>query len=345
MSQTLLAVLAENTPHPTIDVLTPAWGVDLVGRMPQVRRAIPLTAGHGQLALRARWRLARSLRRDSYDQAIVLKRTLKSALVPWLAGIPRRTGVLGESRFGLINDVRTVTDAQVPLNHARYVAVGQETSEPVRQSGLPMPSLTVDEANRESLIRRLDLGESVSSVGLAPGAAYGPAKRWPLEHWIGLARGLVAGGRGVWVFGSAAEAAVGDRIREAVGPTVINLAGRTTLTDVVDLASACGRFVSNDSGLMHLAAASGTHVVALFGSTSPLNTPPLSDRTTVLWRRLDCSPCFARVCPLGHLDCLTGISPQDVLAACRIGLESGEEVDSMSRTQEPPEATDLRGPE
>ncbi len=316
MCQTLLAVLADHRPGAIIDVLVPDWGVPLVQRMPQVRRAIALDVDRGTLALGRRLRLARRLGERKYDQAIVVKRTFKSALVPWFSRIPRRTGVRGEARFGLINDVRGVSEDTHVLNHARYAALGLEPGETIRDDALPRPSLRIDLDNRARLLARLDLDPDASPVGFAPGAAYGPAKRWPVEHWSTLARDLIREGRQVWVFGSGSEAETGEEIRRAAGPGVRNLAGRTDLVDVVDLASASRMFVSNDSGLMHLAAATSARVVALFGSTSPLNTPPLGAHTTVVWRGLDCSPCFARECPLGHLDCLTGISPREVLALC-----------------------------
>lgn len=315
MCQTLLKVLAARHPAATLDVLVPPWGVALAGRMPEVSRAVALPVKHGELALGVRWRIARALRAAAYDQAIVVKRTFKSALIPWLAAIPRRTGVRGEARYGLINDVRRPPSDAIPLNHARYAALALEPGRALDADTLPAPALRVDRGNRARLLERLDLDPGKGPVGFAPGAAYGPAKRWPETHWIRLGRSVVDGGRALWIFGSEAEADQAERIRKAVGGGAWNLAGRTRLEDVVDLASCCTRFVSNDSGLMHLAAAAGTHVVALFGSTSPRRTPPLGQRRTILWRGLSCSPCFARECPLGHLDCLTGISPEEVRGA------------------------------
>lgn len=315
MCQTLLKVLAARRPRPALDVLAPDWGVSLVERMPEVRRTLSLAVGHGQLGLGRRWRAAKELRGRGYDQAIVIQRSFKAGLVPWMAGVPRRTGVRGEARYGLINDARAVTADTHALNHARYAALGLEPGETIDDGRLPEPSLHVNEANLHRLIDRLGLDAGIRPVGLAPGAAYGPAKRWPETYWVRLAESLVRSGRGVWVFGSEAERAVGERIREAAPSGVWNLAGRTRLVDAVDLMSACREVVSNDSGLMHLAAAAGAHVVALFGSTSPSSTPPLTRRRTLLWRGLECSPCFARECPLGHLACLTGISPEAVLEA------------------------------
>jgi len=299
--------------------------------MPEVGRVVPLAVGHGELRIAERWRLARALRREAYTQAIVVKRTLKSALVPMFAGVPRRTGELGEARYGLINDVRETRSEDVPLNHHRYALLGVDKGESLDAEALPAPELRVDMANQKAVLARTGLDTGSGSVGFAPGAAYGPAKRWPDDHWVKLARAVVARGRSVWIFGSAAERALGDAIATQAGMGVHNLAGQTSLPDVVDLASLCEAFVSNDSGLMHVAAAAGAYVVALFGSTDPRNTPPLALRRTILWRRLDCSPCFARKCPLGHLDCLEGISPAQVLQACLVdAVEGGSAEGSQS---------------
>jgi heptosyltransferase-2 len=320
MAQTLFRVLALRHAGAEIDVIAPDWSRPLLERMPEVHRAIVLPAGPGQLALGARWRIGRSLRARKYDWAIVVKRTFKSALIPAIAGIPRRTGTLGEARWGLLNDLRKAEAGTYPLNHRRYVALALDEGEELGDAELPHPALQVDAANRHRVVARLGLDLETAPVGLAPGARYGPAKHWPETHWIDLCKALVEMGRPVWIFGADEERAVGERIERAVGPGVTNLAGRTSLVDAVDLASLCGCVVSNDSGLMHLAAAAGAHTVALFGSTSPRNTPPLTDRRTILWRELSCSPCFARECPLGHHDCLEGIMPATVVDACVAAL-------------------------
>ncbi len=320
MAQTLFRVLALRHPKAEIDVIAPDWSRPLLERMPEVNQALVLPAGHGQLALGARWRIGRALRARKYDWAIVVKRTFKSALIPAIARIPRRTGTLGEARFGLLNDLRKVEAETHPLNHRRYVALALNEGEELADAVLPPPALRVDPANRNRLVARLGLDPEAAPVGLAPGAKYGPAKRWPETYWIELSKALVEMGRPVWIFGADDERGAGERIEQAVGPGVTNLAGSTSLVDAVDLASLCGCVVSNDSGLMHLAAAAGTHTVALFGSTSPRNTPPLTDRRTILWRELSCSPCFARECPLGHYDCLQGIRPATVLDACVAAL-------------------------
>jgi heptosyltransferase-2 len=317
MAQSLFKLLKANDPGMALDVVGPAWSVPLVGRMPEVRRGLPLPVGHGELALGARRRLGLALRAEGYARAIVLPRSFKSALVPWFAGIPVRTGFAAELRGLLLNDARRLDRRALDQTVKRFLALGVPRGAPVPR--VPEPALRVDEGNRSALLARLGLGAR-PAVALMPGAAYGPAKQWPIDHFTALALGLAAEGLEVWILGSAAEQPLGEQIRAGSAGSagsVHNLCGRTTLEDTVDLLSATTAAVTNDSGLMHVAAAAGTAVVALYGSSSPAFTPPLTGRKTVIYLGLGCSPCFRRECPLGHLNCLNQISPASVLTAMR----------------------------
>lgn len=298
-----------------IDVVGPPWSVPLVSRMPEVRRGIPLAAGHGELAVGARRALGRSLRGQGYDRAIVLPRSFKSALVPWFAGIPVRTGFAAELRGLVLNDVRRLDRQVLDQTVRRFVALGVPAGVPVPVP--PMPALRVDEANRRLLLARLGLGQR-PAIALLPGAAYGPAKQWPIGSFTALARALVERDFEVWVLGSGGEQGLGEQICSGAGAHVFNICGRTSLEDTVDLLSATRAAVTNDSGLMHVAAAAGTEVIAIYGSSSPHFTPPLTSRKSILYLGLDCSPCFRRVCPLGHLNCLNHITPASVLAAMHL---------------------------
>ncbi len=312
MAQSLFRLLRAQEPGMVIDVVGPPWSVPLVGRMPEVRRGIPLAVAHGEFALGARQTVARSLRTQGYDRAIVLPRSFKSALLPWFAGIPVRTGFAAELRGLLLNDVRRLDRRILDQTVKRFLALGVPRGAPVP---LPTPpALCVDEANRRALLPRLGLGAR-PAIALMPGAAYGPAKQWPIGSFTALARLLTARSFEVWVLGSAGEQSLGQQIRTGAGAHVFNLCGQTSLEDAVDLLSATRAAVTNDSGLMHVAAAAGTHVVAIYGSSSPDFTPPLTPRRTILYLGLDCSPCFKRECPLGHLNCLRQISPASVQAA------------------------------
>jgi heptosyltransferase-2 len=280
--------------------------------MPEVREAIGMPLRHGELGLRTRWRVGRSLRSKRYDRSIVLPKSFKSALVPFFAGIPRRTGYLGEQRYGLINDVRPLDGKFDRPMVRRYLELAPANLHD-RPAATPHPALTVDPANRDRLVERLGLPLEAPVVGLVPGAEYGPAKAWPLASFAELAARLSRSGYSVWVFGSENEREAGDAILGAAGPTTRNLCGCTRLEDAVDLLSLTPTVVSNDTGLMHVAAAVGSGLVAIFGSSSPVYTPPLTDRAEVLYLDLDCSPCFERTCPLGHYRCLRDISVDAVI--------------------------------
>lgn len=312
MAQSLFMTLKQRDPAVDIDVLAPGWSLPILERMPEVRRGIAMPLGHGEFGLGRRWQLGRQLSREDYVQVIVLPGSLKSALVPFFAGIPRRTGFRGEMRYGLLNDMRHLDQRALPMTVQRFVALGlpADVALPPRT---PAPRLRADAANVERLRARLNLDAGRPSVCFMPGAEYGPAKQWPLHHYGELARLLVAQGHQVWVLGSGKDAAAGDEIAARAGAGVSNLCGKTQLADAVDLLDASVAAVSNDSGLMHVAAALDKPLVAIYGSSTPHHTPPLSERAQIVYLGLECSPCFKRTCPLGHLRCLSEIEPHRVL--------------------------------
>lgn len=317
MAQSLFMTLKLRWPDSRIDLLVPPWGAPLLTRMPEVSEVIELPLGHGQFKPLTRLKIGRRLARRRYDQAIVLPRSWKSALVPFAAGIPQRTGYRGEWRHGLLNDIRPLDKHLLTQTVQRFVALGLAPGA-AKPPYVPQPALQVDKRNQAMLIRRLGLELDVGrgAVALAPGAEYGPAKQWPPEYFRGLAKRLIADGKAVWVLGSPKERALGERICRGVSGPIRNLCGQTSLTDTVDLFALCRRLVTNDSGLMHVGAAAGTELVALYGSSSPGYTPPLSAHADVVYLRLHCSPCFQRVCPLGHNNCLRQISVDDVHQRC-----------------------------
>lgn len=322
LAQSLFKRLRRDIPGAAIDVVAPAWSSGLLARMPEVRRSIALDVAHGRIAWPARSAVGRALRSVGYSQAIVLPRSLKAALVPFIARIPKRTGFRGEWRYGLINDMREFDADRLNQTVKRFVALGISGQLP-EELETPAPKLCVDLGNRERLVERFGLDRELPAIGVMPGAEYGPAKRWPVERYIELTRRLVRRGYAVWVFGSARETALGRTIVDGVASSAVrDLCGATALVDVVDLLSLARVAVTNDSGLMHVAAAVGTHVVALFGSSTPDFTPPMTPRRAVLYLSLSCSPCFERSCPLEHLNCLRGISVADVESAVTAALAS-----------------------
>jgi lipopolysaccharide heptosyltransferase II len=319
LAQPLFARLLQKYPYARIDALAPGWTAPVLRRMPQIADVIDAPLGHGELKLGERWRLANALRARSYDQAIVLPNTLKSALIPLFAGIPVRTGFVGELRYGLLNRLHKLDGKALPLMAERYAKLAEDPGEAPRRPLLDV-RLRVDEANLAAAIARLGLSRAKPVVAFCPGAEYGPAKRWPARYFAGLARTLAARGRAVWLFGSNKDAEIGEEIVKSSEGAAANLCGKTDLASAIDLLSLAEVVVSNDSGLMHVAAAVGRPVVALYGSSSPEHTPPLSRTHRIVRTGIECSPCYARECPLGHFKCMIELAPERVIgevdAAC-----------------------------
>jgi heptosyltransferase-2 len=310
MAQALFKLLRSREPARPLDVLAPEWSLPIVARMPEIRAGIASETAHGEIGYATRRRIAAGIR-GHYGRAIVMPRSFKSALIPWLAKVPVRTGFRGESRFFLVNDVRPFDAAVLDQTVKRFVALGLEPGEALPDE-MPEPALRVSDENREQVLEKLGVSAEGRVIAMMPGAEYGPAKCWPLEYFTALAGRLADAGYAVWVLGSNKDADAGDVI--ARGSAAVNLCGRTSLEDVIDVLSACEQAVSNDSGLMHIAAAVGIHVHGIYGSSSPKFTPPLTKRRDIHEIELDCRPCFERECPLGHLRCLKDLSPDSIFA-------------------------------
>jgi heptosyltransferase-2 len=314
LAQPLFARLRQKYPGVLIDALAPGWTAPVLRRMPEIGEVLDAPFGHGELALVVRWRLGRTLQARAYDQAIVLPNTLKSALIPFFAGIPLRTGFVGELRYGLLNRAHRLDEKALPLMAERYSQLAEEPGAPPARP-LPEVKLRVDQANLAAALERLGLARGKPVVAFCPGAEYGPAKRWPARYFAELAAKLAARGRVVWLFGSGKDREIGDEIVRLSADAAVNLCGRTDLASAIDLLSLAEVVVSNDSGLMHVAAGVGRPVVALYGSSSPEHTPPLSKIARVVRTGIDCSPCYARECPLGHFKCMNELAPPRVLDA------------------------------
>ena len=310
MSEPLLAALHARGEQLAVAALP--WVAPVYRAMPEVGDVIELPFAHARLDLAKRWRMAAGLR-DRFDVVYVLPNSIKSALLPWLAGIPRRVGYLGEGRWALLNRRLPNPKGRPPMV-AFYGAL----------AGVPLPA----DAAPHLEFSDADLDAATRSAGVrpgdywafAPGAEYGPAKRWPAERYAELARSLHgSSGLPVLLLGSAGEAALCDEIAAAAPGACRVLAGKVSLLDAMKLIAAARGVVSNDSGLMHVAAAFGVPQAAVFGSTSPLHTPPLSPHARVVWLKdelqLDCMPCFDRTCRYGHTRCLTEVSASRVEAA------------------------------
>lgn len=315
MAQSLFISLRQQHPAATIDVLAPAWCAALLARMPEVNRALPLAIGHGEFGLGKRLALGRELCTAGYDQAIVLPNSFKSALIPLFARIPLRTGWRGEARGWLLNDCRRLDQSAYPLMVQRFAALAYPAGA-VPQQQPPVPRLTVDATVQQAVLQKLGLHQDKPVLALCPGAEYGPSKQWPEAHYAAVAAQYLLQGYQVWLLGSARDRDVGEGIRSAAATTGCrNLCGETTLGEAVDLLAAATAVVSNDSGLMHVAAALNRPLVVVYGSTSAGFTPPLADSVRILSLQLPCSPCFERQCPLGHLNCLKQLHPSRVTGA------------------------------
>lgn len=321
LSEPLIARLRAEEGAPEVDVLSPAWCAAVYARMRGVARVYESTIAHGGVDLPQRRSLARTLAERGHARAIVLPNSWKSALIPWLAGIRQRTGYVGEMRYGLVNDARRLDRRATSRLVDRYAALATPRGVAVPPASAPV--LVPDVANREAARAALKLDTDARIAILCPGAEFGPAKRWPPEHYAALAQRFVRDGCAVWIVGSPKDKSIAEAILSAAGESaqaMRNLAGRTDLGTAVDLVSLASVVVSNDSGLMHVAAAVGVPLVALFGSSSPVYTPPLSPRAQIARIDIECSPCFKRECPLGHFRCMRELAVETVYDLSRSAL-------------------------
>jgi heptosyltransferase-2 len=327
MAQPLFTLLKKLHPRIAIDAVAPTWVAPVLERMAEINEVHATDLAHGKLQPLRRWQLASDLRDNDYDAAYVLPNSLKSALIPWLAGIRLRIGYTGEHRYGLLN-VRHANprkDERGPMA-AHYAALAYAPGANLTelQARLPMPRLESDPNEASRVSARFHLDTRVPLLVFCPGAEYGSAKRWPPEHFAALARmvGQSFPYTQIIALGSMKDAPLAQAIAESA-PNVRNLCGQTSLGEACALIARASGVVSNDSGLMHVSAALRRPLVAVFGSSDPRHTPPLSDVAKVQWLHLECSPCFARECPLGHLRCLRELSAEQVFGDLR-GMLLGE---------------------
>lgn len=321
MAQPLLQQLRAAHPERAIDVLAPPSVAPVWRQMAEVDEVLETPFRHGALQLKERWKYARQLRRRGYADAYVLPNTLKFALIPWLAGIARRVGYKGESRYGLINVMHHDDLPPRPMV-AFYAALAQAPEVPL-VDGLPRPALQVDAAQIAAVCARTGLSLDRPLVAFAPGAEFGGAKRWPAEHFAALAQAILAADprTQIVLLGSPKDREVCDSVVANVANAATagasgsvpfpipagalhNLAGATSLAEAIALIARAAAIVSNDSGLLHIASALNRPVVALYGPTDPDHAPPFSDLAASISLRLDCAPCRQRECPLGHQNCM-----------------------------------------
>lgn len=315
MAQPLFHLLKQQNPNLLIDVLAPAWSRPVLSRIPEINRTLALPFRHRELRLWERFQLAKQLKHQGYTQAIILPRSYKAALIPFYARISKRTGWLGEHRWILINDMRHLDKKQFPLMVERFITLGFEKNTALPDP-LPRPTLQISQESIAKTAKKFQLTrENAPTLILCPGAEFGPAKRWPTAYFAEVAKEKLAEDWQVWLIGSSTDKPAAEEIQKATNNGCLDFMGETTLLEAIDFLSIADIIVCNDSGLMHIAAALNKPLVALFGSSDPSYTPPLTNNVKILSRELDCSPCFKRTCPFNHFKCLRDIEPQSVITA------------------------------
>jgi heptosyltransferase-2 len=317
LAQSLFKTLKANNPNCIIDVAAPAWTLPLLERMPEVSGKIALLFKHKQLAFFERIKFGKTLKNQGYTQAIILTNSFKSALLPWAAGIKQRTSYLGEMRYGLINDIRALDKTKLKKTVERFVNLGlaKDQNLPIT---IPNPAMLSNPANALATLNKLGLTKPETKVlGLCPGAEYGEAKRWPAQYYAEVANVAINKGWQVWLFGSDKDIPVTTTINQLTQNRCVDFGGKTKLGEAIDLMSLCDTIISNDSGLMHIAAALDKKLIAIYGSSDPHHTPPMHPDAVIEYLNLNCSPCFKRECPLGHLNCLKQLSPTAIIKSIK----------------------------
>lgn len=326
MVQSLFIALKRQNPNNIIDVVAPGWSAPVLARMPEVRQVIKVNLQHGKLQLAERYKVGKGLRGE-YDRAIILPRTFKSALIPYFAKIPKRVAYRGEMRYGIINDMRDLDTSLTYMAVEKYLQLGVDLENIKQAPRIHFPRLEVDKDKRQQAAKKLGIDESTPAVAFMPGAEFGPSKQWPGNYFGELAVKFKRLGYNVYVFGSPKDSPIGEEISQASNGDAVNLCGQTSLEEAIDLLSLMKVAITNDSGLMHIAAAVGRPVVAIYGSITPKYTPPLTDKKEIQYLGLDCSPCWKKQCPYGHYNCLNNIEVDKVYESAQRLLQ--EEVTAI----------------
>jgi lipopolysaccharide heptosyltransferase II len=312
MAQSLFIALKSDNPTVIIDVLALAWTKPLLDRMPEVNQAIAMPVSHGVFGWGMRKKIGIELRQNKYDQAIVLPNSWKSALIPWFANIPVRTGWRGEMRYGLLNDIRILDKLALPMMVQRYVSLAYPSSQAA--PSYPAP-LMVAKKHTSELVPALEKNQH--RLILCPGAEFGPAKQWPATSHAKVASQLLQQGWQIVILGSQADNSIANDITSKIDTppkeSIYNLCGKTELQDAIDLLATADNVISNDSGLMHITAALHTPLIAIYGPTSPSFTPPLADNAHIVQLDVDCGPCFQRTCPEHHHRCMRDINSEQII--------------------------------
>ena len=311
MAQTLFKLLHQQYSDVTIDVIAPPWPYDLLQRMPEVNSHYKIEVQRGKFSWQARRDIANAIKDQHYDWAITMPITWKSALNGYWSGAARRTGFLGEMRYGLLNDRRKLDANKLPFMVQRYVSLGLDPAANIPElNTMAKPQLSIDKSNAEKCLQKFKINPGERIVALMPGAEFGPAKRWPTMNYAQIAKDLVLANYQVLILGSPKDFATAAEIEQKSGVPLINLCAKTSLLDAVDILSCAQLAISNDSGLMHIAAAVNIPQIAIYRSSTPEFTPPLNDKATILQAEFN-NPSVDRI-KLKSLDGIAGFSDVSV---------------------------------
>ena len=285
MAQSLYKIIKGSNSENKIDVLAPQWSLGILNRMDEVENLICSPFGHGEVRIKDRIKFGRSLREKSYTQAIILTNSLKSSFVPFFSNIPRRTGWLGEMRFGFINDIRRVNKDKNKLMIEKFACLSGDALDK-QDYKIPLPSLRVDSLNLLKLSENFGFDEHNKTLTICPGAEFGPSKRWPANYFAEVIRDYLSKNWQVFILGSKNDIVISKTIEDQVPKNdrelLFNFTGLTKIEEAIDLLSVSDLVLTNDSGLMHIAAAVDVKLLALYGPTSPKFTPPLSKKAKII---------------------------------------------------------------
>jgi len=318
MTHSLVRHLRQLYPDAFIDIVAPEWCLPVALKMQEVRACLLLPYKHGRFSFRETREFATYIKSRDYDWCLLVPNSLKSAILPFLARVPKRTGWLGEMRYGLLNDCRALPQSQLPLQALRFASLAN-IREILSVDQLLRPVLTTDPVEVASVRETFGLVGGRPVIILCPGAEYGESKRWPSIHFATLAELLIEAGFQVWLMASAKEQSLGQDVTQRLSSAhvafCVNLAGKTSLAEAIALMKSASCVVANDSGMMHVASALSVPVVAIYGSTASSFAPPLTEKKAIFYLGLHCSPCLSRTCLRGDLKCLYDIRPQSVFSA------------------------------
>lgn len=325
MTLPAVAAVRKTLPDAAVAVLAKPWVAELYHICPDVDEVILFQSPGRHSGLAGKFRLAAELKERKFDAAILLQNAIEAAIIAHLAGIPVRAGYNSDGRgfllthsVGRTKEIRKVHQIDYYLEMVRALGFQSGGKDVRLQPGKDYEEIA------EDLLKAHAAAGNGPLVGIAPGATYGPAKMWFPDRFARVADRIVENfGARVLLFGSRGDQDVAESVRRYASRPLINIAGRTTLKEAVALIARCDLFLSNDSGLMHVAGALGVPMIAIFGSTNPAATSPVGNRSIVITKAVNCSPCLKKKCPT-DFRCMDRIGADEVYeAAMRLLTATG----------------------